>query len=269
MAGDWIKMKTDIYRHPKVSVIADRLNHPEGDLALSVNQFCQRNMTVTRNVTRCATVGALVTVWGVFRHRGERDGDDLFVELACLHTIDDVADMPGFGKAMESVGWVVDDELGLRFPRFFEEMNVDTSASKSSAAERQRRYRERKKRDVTRDVTVTSRNALEKEKEKEKENKKSKPKKGGVDLALLKFPDGLPPAEVCPILEDWVAYKSEIGDRVKTNRSLQAVLNQFSDVGVSSLREAVEASKASGWRGIFKPKGGPGGQQQRQNPAMF
>lgn len=67
MAGDWIKMRTDLYRDPKVIVMANLLGQPDSHLSRHVNQFTQRDMSVTSNVTRCAVVGALVAVWGVDR----------------------------------------------------------------------------------------------------------------------------------------------------------------------------------------------------------
>jgi hypothetical protein len=165
MASDWIKMRTDLYRDPKVSVIADELMDPEGRLARYVSQYCQCDMSVTRNVTRNAVVGALVAVWGVMRQRGKRRDDDLVCAGVTPQVLDDIADLPGFGSAMESAGWVIESLEGIEFPNFFEENNVDPSEKKSaSAAERQRKYRERQKTfnsdgdsDVTRDVTVTHR----------------------------------------------------------------------------------------------------------------
>jgi len=161
---DWIKMRTDIYRDPKVCLMADHLMNPESLLNKFVNQNMQCDMVVTRNVTRCATVGATLATWGVMRHRGKRRGDDLFCAGATLWTIDDISDIPGFGAAMESVGWVIDDPEGLIFPNFFAEYNVEVDTKgKGTAAERQKRYRERQKkksngeRDVTRDVTSDGR----------------------------------------------------------------------------------------------------------------
>lgn len=175
MAGDWIKMRTDLYRDPKVCLIADALLAPDGELARFVNQNLQRDMAVTRNVTRNVTVGALVTVWGVMRQRGKRSGNDLFCPMATLAVIDDMADMPGFGHAMESVGWAIEIGDGVVFPHFFDDYNVDPAEQKSTlAAERQRRYRERQKAggdansDVTRDVTVTHREEKSREELKAK-----------------------------------------------------------------------------------------------------
>lgn len=177
MAGDWIKMRTDLYRDPKVCMIADTLMRPEGELASYVSQNAQRDMTVTRNVMRNVTVGALVTVWGVLRQRGKRVNDDLVVNGCSVHVIDDISDLPGFGFAMESVGWISEIDDNLVLYNFFEDYNVDPAEKlKKQNAERQRRYREKQKEkdNVTSDVTVTHR--VEKSRE-EKSIKESKPKK--------------------------------------------------------------------------------------------
>lgn len=172
MAADWIKMRSDIYRDPKVSVIAEALMQRDSQLSRYVSQMCQRDMTVTRNVMRNVTVGALVSIWGVMRQRGKRCDDDLFCDGVTVAVLDDIADLPGIGDAMCAAGWVVEDGEGIRFPNFFEGYNVDPAEKNASSnAERQRRYRERKAAeksppeseeprnagDATRCVTVTHR----------------------------------------------------------------------------------------------------------------
>ena len=172
---DWVKMRTDLYRDPKVVLIADRLNESVLGWSLAQND-AGSNVThnVTRCVTRCvmrnATVGALVTVWGVMRHAGKRIGDDLVVPKANLAVIDDIADMPGLGESMAFVGWAKANADGVVFPSFFAENNVDPSEDRNvKNAERQKRWRkkQREKRDVTRDVTdnVTSNPREEKSRE--------------------------------------------------------------------------------------------------------
>lgn len=172
MAGDWIKMRTDLYRDPKVCVMADELMANDGQLSAYVSQHCQRDMTVTRNVMRNVTVGALVSVWGVMRHRGKRVDDDLVVSGCTISIIDDVAELPGFGETMASVGWVADTEEGIVFPGFFKEYNVDPAdTSKQKNAERQRAYREKQRAEsnVTRNVTVTHREEKSREEKKEED----------------------------------------------------------------------------------------------------
>lgn len=167
MAGDWIKMRTDLYRDPKVIAIADHLLEECSDLANYVRQNVQRDMTVTRNVMRNVTVGALVAIWGITRHQGHRENDDLVLFGAGLSVIDDIAELPGFGVAMESAGWVARTEQGLCFPKFFEEHNVDpTEEQRQKNNDRQRRFRD-KKRNVTVTLPVTPKVTLEKRESRE------------------------------------------------------------------------------------------------------
>lgn len=182
MALDWIKMRTDLYRDPKVCMIADHLMDVGGELARYVGQNCQRQMSVTRNVMRNVTVGALLTLWGVLRHTGKRDNDDLVVRGATLSVIDDITDLPGFGSAMKSVGWAIEIEKGIVFPRFFEEYNVEPSENeKQKNAERQRRYRE--KRNALRNVTVTSRSNTEKRREEKSIREREKGENQNINLS--------------------------------------------------------------------------------------
>lgn len=161
MAGDWIKMRVDLYRDPKVCALADALMKTDGDLARYINQNTQRDMNVTRNVMRNVAVGALLSVWGVMRSRGKRIDDDLVCRGVTALVIDDITEVQGFGAAMLSVGWVEEIDGAIVFPRFFEEHNTDpTESAKQKNAERQRRFREKKqaeKSNVTDNVIITPR----------------------------------------------------------------------------------------------------------------
>lgn len=186
MALDWIKMRSDIYRDPKVIMIADLLMDKDSELSYFVSQVTRGYMTVTRNLTRNAVVGALVSVWGVLRHQGQRIGDDLLVTGATVAAVDDIADLPGFGAAMESVGWIATTAKGLSFPGFFNENNSDPNEiRRAKNAEKQRRFREKSSRlqdgykpvtdavtkPVTRNHDVTTRE----EKRREEKNSKASP----------------------------------------------------------------------------------------------
>lgn len=179
MANDWIKMRTDLYRDPKVCVMAELLMCDDSDLARYVSQNTQCNISVTRNVTRNAVVGALLSVWGVMRHRGKRVGNDLVCKNATLYVIDDIADLPGIGAAMVHVNWAEERDDCLVFQGFFDEYNTEPDRkTKSKNAERQQRYRDKKASernavsDATRDVTVTPREERRRE-EKRREDKRT------------------------------------------------------------------------------------------------
>lgn len=193
MAGDWIKMRTDLYRDPKVCLMADILMHEDGDLASYISQHAQRDMTVTRNVMRNVTVGALVAVWGVARHQGKRIDNDLVIQNSDVWVIDDIADLPGFGQAMMSVEWVIKKDENLIFPSFFKEFNVEPGGDqRQKNAERQRRYREKnngKSNDecnALRNVTVTSQSNDREEKRRE-EYKKDPPTPQRGDARFDRF----------------------------------------------------------------------------------
>jgi hypothetical protein len=218
MAGDWIKMRTDIYRDPRICVIADFLMAPDGELSEYVNQNCQRKMAVTRNVMRNVTVGALVTVWGVMRLRGKREGDDLIARYASLSVIDDVSELPGFGDAMASVGWAEETNEGIVFPRFFTDYNVDPNEdTKAKNAERQRKFREKiktteaLKSNVTRSVTVTSQSNIEKRRE-EKSIIPPNPQGGMQEIELI-------PSEAKSLPANWqrMSEKDRKQTKVKSN----------------------------------------------------
>lgn len=176
MSADWIKMRTDLYRDPKVCMMAESLLARDSSLSRYVNQNCQRDMIVTRNVMRNVTVGALVSVWGVMRHRGKRVDDDLLIKNVVLDVIDDIADLPGFGFAMTIVGWAIELEEGIVFPEFFKEFNVEPDKEgPAKNAERQRRFRE--KSNALRNVDVTLQNNAREEKRREENKEKKEQKK--------------------------------------------------------------------------------------------
>lgn len=276
MAADWIKMRSDIYRDPKVSVIAESLMSRDGDLARYVNQMCQRDMTVTRNVMRNVTVGALVSIWGVMRQRGKRSGDDLSCDSVTVAVLDDIADLPGIGEAMRHAGWVIEDEQGIRFPNFFEGYNVDpTEKNASGNAERQRRYRERKAAektagegvsgdeeirngsDVTRDVTVTHR-----EEKRREEKYPPTPLDEIVELYHSKLPS-LPRvvlksekrAKACRQFWVWVftSKKSDGHPRAETaEQALTWIAEYFDRASANSFLMGTQPGKGhEAWRADF------------------
>ena len=157
MAGDWIKMRTSLLTNPKVNGIA-RVLEASRDVsrALSTGYSGDMSEIVTRNVMRHVTVSSLLIVWGA---ANEHTDDGVF-KSADLSDIDDMVGIPGFGEAMESVGWASydADSNTVTLPNFSEynTSGASRSAGAKSAAQRQKEYRDRKKQsdgDVTRDVT--------------------------------------------------------------------------------------------------------------------
>jgi len=205
MAGDWIKMRVGLTTNPRVMRIAECLLDDSrfmdwAGLSYGIGGYPSPSPEQTRaerhaalRVTRYVTVTALLRWWGYANEHAKGD------EIAGLfpEDVDEIAGVPGFAEAINTVGWVdFDDEFGARLPNFSEH---NTSAgARSSGAERQKKYREKQRqagsgsdenRNVTRDVTVTPRE--EKRREEEKKEKRTRGK-----------------AKVCT-LTDWIA---ELGD---------------------------------------------------------
>lgn len=234
-------MRTDLYRDPKVCAIADRLMHQHGELAQYVSQNCQRDMTVTRNVMRNVTVGALVSVWGVMRLRGKRVNDDLVFKSGTLWIIDDLSELPGFGEAMASIGWVLADEDGITFPNFFSDYNVDPNEDANSKnAERQRRYREKNKlkSNVTDDVTKASQsNAREEKRREEKKERNTK-------TPAIAAPDGVADS----VWADFVQLRKDKKAKL-TQTALDGIAAEAVKAGWS-LDAALRECCARGWTGF-------------------
>ncbi|MEN3753752.1 hypothetical protein ABC733_17295 [Mangrovibacter sp. SLW1] len=165
VAGDWIKMRTSLITSPKVNGIA-RILEQSSDVSriLATGFNGPLSEIVTRNVTRYVTVSLLLVVWGA---ANEHTTDGIF-HNADLSDIDDMVGVPGFGLAMESVGWACyDPENDCVILPNFNEYNISGDERRKSGAERQKRYREKKSRNgnvthnVTGDVTSNERERRE------------------------------------------------------------------------------------------------------------
>jgi len=185
VAESWIKMRGSLMTNPKVIKMARLLLQDPEFLAWFANDGVTINpsLSVTRRhvtvVTR-VTVGALTPLWaGV----NECAGNDGVLRDASLFEIDEMAGVPGFGRAMEAVGWlhVLADSEGIEFPNFIEHNTVgkERSTSAKTAAERAKEYRERKRLETVESVTnaVTekrdaSRDAVTTEKRREEKKKR-------------------------------------------------------------------------------------------------
>lgn len=277
MAEDWIKIRSDIYRDPKVSLMAEHIEGVDSDLSRYVNQNKQRNMTVTRNVTRNVVVGCLVSTWGVIRHRGHRDGDNLYIKDVTVIVLDDISDIPGFGEAMEHVGWVQQTDEGIVFPSFFRDYNSEpTKSDAMTQAERQKKYRDGKKarhsNESDENVTAKKRHALrnvtteESRVEENRDTLSSIEEREGASQSDLKsakktrktpepimIPDNLAQhPDFADAWSRWEAYRREGGKSMTAStRNLQ--LGMLAKHGPAKAIEMMERSRMNGWTGLFPP----------------
>jgi hypothetical protein len=113
MAGDWIKMRSDLHSHPKIV-----------------------RMASATKADRHRIVGGLHAVWCLFDIHsvdGRLDG-------YTLETLDDMVAFPGIAEAMRLVGWIEIDGDSLVM-RDFETHNGQSAKRRANDAERKRAVR--------------------------------------------------------------------------------------------------------------------------------
>ncbi|MCG8511031.1 MAG: hypothetical protein MI741_17545 [Rhodospirillales bacterium] len=147
----WIKMKTDLWTHPKVVRIASACD-----------------------ADRCPVVGALFRMWSI----ADAHTEDGRLDGYTPEVIDREVNLDGFARACESVGWLIVEQQSLVIPEFGEHM--DRSAKRRSMeAERKRRVRKTS-------ASHADKMGTREEKIREDKNKKNPPNppKGGRSVQL-------------------------------------------------------------------------------------
>lgn len=117
VGGEWIIFTDSFWTKPKVLAMAARLAESLGGLPTALPGIDVN--TLMRHVICSALSRLFVTV---NKHANESNTGEHDAELfgTSLHYIDDVAELPGLGSALEAVGWVVLDaeRRVLRFPNY-------------------------------------------------------------------------------------------------------------------------------------------------------
>lgn len=220
MAGDWIKMRTDLLTSPKVVRMASALN-----------------------ADRFRIVGGLLSVWSLF----DAHSADGSLEGYSLGSLDDLATWPGFSAAMVSVGWLLDTGSSLDLPRF-EAHNGASAKRRAQDADRKREVRNASAYDADR-----KRTREEKRREEDRSNTPLPP--GGSKPApkAAKFdPLTACPPNVSPeVWAKWVACRKEQGKPLKET-TCKAQAEQLADH--PNADEVIRRSIAGGWQGLFPDK---------------
>ena len=114
MAGDWIKIRTNLATDPAVKAIAR---------ALKLDPF--------------SVVGRLHAFWA-WADQHTNDGE---IPWMTFEDIDDVADKRGFAAQLAAIGWLEQLENAVRLPHF-ERHNGDSAKRRAMEMEKKRRQRE-------------------------------------------------------------------------------------------------------------------------------
>lgn len=108
MAGDWIKMRGNLWDDPRVSAIVDATDTSEA-----------------------AVIGGLYWLWAT----ADQHTEDGIMPGLTLRQIDRKTGVPGLGAALVSVGWLADHPEGVRIVKFTEH-NGASAKRRSSDAQR-------------------------------------------------------------------------------------------------------------------------------------
>lgn len=141
MAGDWIKMRTDLQTHPKIVRILS---------ATSTDKF--------------RVIGGLHAVWTVF----DTHSTDGVLKGYTPELLDHVIGWQGFSRAMESVGWLLFDGLEtLSLPEF--EAHNGQSAKRRGEDQKRKKNSRQSVRNLSANDSDKKRTREEIEKSKEEE----------------------------------------------------------------------------------------------------
>jgi hypothetical protein len=201
MAGEWIKMRTNLWDDPRISRICDLTGASEA-----------------------AVVGSLYWLWA----SADDHTEDGFMPGLSINGIDRKTGLKGFGAALIELGWISDTEGGITIERFGDH-NGASAKSRAVTAKRVANHRNGNA-DVTQaalqddDATVTG--ALAREEKRREELKPTTPDGvvaasiAGTDLAgrALDEKTDCPHKEIialyhevlpmCPRIRDWTPARA-------------------------------------------------------------
>ena len=186
MAGDWIKMRSNLWDDPRIARLCDTTDQPEAMI-----------------------IGGLYWLWSAADQHTE---DGLMVGLS-LRQIDRKTGIKGFGEALVAVAWIAEEGEGIRIVNF-DEHNGASAKRRVMEAKRKASVRKVSASDADKTKTDSGSDA-ELEKEKEKEKSKDIPPKsprGGRKKPATQIPDDFTPNQSCKAkaLELGVSLNNEL-----------------------------------------------------------
>lgn len=170
MSDDWIKLRMNLWDHPKLVRI--------------MSAICPHDVGLPS--AKCRIIGALARTWQIFDVHTENGELMGYTDLA----LDREVGIEGWSATLRSVGWLESMPEALVVPRF-EEHNGKSAKRRAEETKRKRKARESANRpQSTGQLSATDRtkSGPEKEKEKEKDIKNLSPAADAVDYAALETP---------------------------------------------------------------------------------
>ena len=183
MAGDWIKMRGNLWDDPRVAKLCDLTNESEA-----------------------AIVGGLYWLWAT----ADQHTEDGCMPGLTLRQIDRKTGIKGFGAALCAVGWLADDPQGVVIVKF-EEHNGTSAKRRCTDAQRKANFRNvsasdadnKRTDDGQKTPSLGAREREEKEKIEEGEIRGETPRKRSAPTPSVEKPDDVAPQTWA----DWLALR--------------------------------------------------------------
>lgn len=203
MAGDWIKMRGNLWDDPRVARLCDLTDSGEA-----------------------AVIGGLYWLWAT----ADQHSSDGVMPGLTLRSIDRKTGIPGLGDALVSIGWLINEPEGVRIVRF-EEHNGTSAKKRCVTAKRVANHRSND--DVTQEAlqdeheSVTPALAREEKRREEKKEPKSKaeasasrlpadwmPTEGEISFCQTERPDLNPVSVASQFRDYWIAQPGAKGRKL-------------------------------------------------------
>lgn len=277
MADEWIKMRSELWTHPRFVTLSNRLIYSK-EFNVSFSRYvcgedfaksCAANgsnennenvtasalQLVTKRALRDVAMCAILRVWCAVNAHCKVVESNAICSPMDLSDLDEIAGFDGFGEALKSVEWVECDEANnaLIFRNFLE-FNKPAALRKKDPmtnAERQARYREKQRNRAAKSNESNESNARE-EKRREDIKTKEKNRKKKIEAPAIDLPDYIDP-------EAWAAYlDTRKAAKVATTEYAKKLLlakarelhAQGHDVN-ASIADAITGS----YKSLYPPKG--------------
>jgi len=236
MAGDWIKMRGNLWDDPRVARLCDETDS-----------------------TEATVIGALYWLWAT----ADQHSEDGIMKGMTLRVIDRKTGVPGFAAALVTIGWLTERPegvpAGVCIVRF-DEHNGASAKKRSQTARRVARHRACNDHETDdsdgSNAPVTAADssgsaasvtealgARDLEKEKRRAKEKNTPAVAAVTLADLEA-DGLPRE----LAAEWLDHRKRV-KAMLTPRAWQGIKREADKAGVTP-SQAVQKALERGWRGF-------------------
>lgn len=239
MAGDWIKMRGNLWDDPRVAKIVDLTDSSEA-----------------------AVVGALYWLWAT----ADQHTEDGIMPGLTLKSIDRKTGVPGFAQALCDIGWLADHPDGVRIIDF--EKHNGTSAKKRCQTAKRVAKHTATNATLTQPALAKDETALAREREEIEKRR--------IEDSVAKATGGKPPKVVDPdeiIFGYGLPLLTNAGTAEKQARSFLGGLRKAhgDDAVVNSLRECIRAKPLQPLEWLAKampPQGADGAKKHNKQEAL-